>query len=869
MSSMEPTQTNNNFETLNRLRIERLSTLLPSKTYFFIDALPLLFQLNTESLPGFIDNKSTPVGITDYQPDKVNIESAKALYSPFQYSQRSIHNPAIQGVYLISKHDLFNYHPDDPFELWLIYSPSLSDDEINLLQQKLDAVCEWANLSLNFKLHACLLSEDTLSEKIKTADLALFYRNSLHFAGRTPSWQLTSLEPSNNVHKKKAPLDFGILPSLSPNILIDATCEALSQVLDKGLERVLDLVYVFVQITQYPNVTWLSDLIQETINNEITESLLSDGNTLKLQFITDHAAKNNVLLAQQSFYLRACEPLSKTINNPITPWRRTFIKQQVTDWQWSDEQIKQRDQFVSHSHYRQSNEDSQRVNALIKETMHALTSFIKTHNATVDIAYLEKKFKQYFEFEENIIPLLPTSFIPKNTEEELYLSRDNINSDWLVNDKLVRLSASPLYQHPSLVNVLAWAVNNHVLSENTRLQVTDKTQRINISLVQDLIKQLFHKIPPAYSQSNTESKNSNNAEEMQQLVLFSNIEHQASSTLNQQGFELSSLQTDPLNYANNKQNLIVSIEGLILSSWGRWHYFIHLGTTALLEMMSTVLPWNSSLPLISTAHCWCPTENHGKRISDRISLAYTDVITHYLENKESGEYIISIGGKPYQLQWQHGIPEISSITHDPLFLQSFIKKEGRITATLFDQGLDKGNILNTLIKHHRSSSVSLFLLSHAQNIILYILDESGNIFKQKLQNTTQTTLISHYQQFLDTINIDTISFFQLKPVDKNNWDITPILLDEPSNKPAYLPVIINVDSFNKNAHCSIHCGSKVFSGTVNDPALFQQVKNLVLSLRKTGNSYPLYINQLIFTQSNTYQTQHYLRQKRLIESQLN
>jgi hypothetical protein len=56
--------------------------------------------------------------------------------------------------------------------------------------------------------------------------------------------------------------------------------------------------------------------------------------------------------------------------------------------------------------------------------------------------------------------------------------------------------------------------------------------------------------------------------EIDTLLLFAILEHRVTSSFNQQGLEIASLQADPLNHANSKQRLIASVEGLI-------HYISH------------------------------------------------------------------------------------------------------------------------------------------------------------------------------------------------------------------------------------------------------------------------------------------------------
>jgi adenylate cyclase len=53
------------------------------------------------------------------------------------------------------------------------------------------------------------------------------------------------------------------------------------------------------------------------------------------------------------------------------------------------------------------------------------------------------------------------------------------------------LSTQPLYQDQSLLNFLAWAVNNQLLTKATRIQLVDQLQKVKMALVLDLIQQLL------------------------------------------------------------------------------------------------------------------------------------------------------------------------------------------------------------------------------------------------------------------------------------------------------------------------------------------------------------------------------------------
>jgi hypothetical protein len=84
-----------------------------------------------------------------------------------------------------------------------------------------------------------------------------------------------------------------------------------------------------------------------------------------------------------------------------------------------------------------------------------------------------------------------------------------------------------------------------------------------------------------------------------------------------------------------------------------------------------------------------------------------------------------------------------------------------------------------------------------------------------------------------------------------------------------ISVRVELDSLKENAQCIIHCGPETFTGNINDPDLFIQVSDLVLSLRNTTSRYPLYINQLGFNAGKTYTIRHYIILKQQIENLLN
>lgn len=869
------------FQTLNRTRIERLSTLLPVKAHLFLDVLPLLFQTNNPMLPGYI-SQETPIGIVDYQPNNRALDAAKTINHALLYKRHSLHHYPIRGLYLINDNGLLNYQADMQFELWLIYGQGITAEELELLQQKITAICDWANSFLQIKLNSRLLNEITISDDITPFDLDRFYLNGLLLAGLRPSWWTSPpAEQAPPLGTSQAPyhhdnnaLNFGVLISTaeSAQALLNRAVKGLDLAMDSNLESCLTLIFQGIQLQHYVDFSWLSEALKRAIYSGVSEPMLLDSSSLKLNYITQICNDSETLfVAQQSFYILSRERLSKTVSQAPYTWRRTFIEQQYHAWQWPKDTTELIDKRGL-SHYRQSLSEYQDVRQQITNAMQSIFLFAQQHKLNIEIARqkLEKKFKILFNTDQDAINCLPISFKPQSHQEQLYLARTSLTSNWQINDLPASLSAQPLYQHPSLLNVLAWAINNRLLTKATGLQFVDQLQKVKMALVLDLIQQLLQS-PLTTSAADITTPELEGSAEIDTVLLFSNLEHQAISSLNQQGLELASLQADPLNYANSKQSLIASVEGLIHSSWGHWHYVIHTGPTALLELLGTIIQWQPKQPSALNATCWCLSDNHGKKISQRIETVYSEIIAHYINNPLNGDYLIAIADHFYRLQWQQGLVDILPLVKNKSLEQHLAEQRDVFSASKLDPLLDKAGLLQLLLNQQAEKRISLFLSSKNNSVTLYIIDDLGTLFIQHTTGLAETTLTHHYQQFFSQINVVTdVQFFHLTHSTLSGWKHTKITHSNISTtKLNYLPVRVELESPKENAQCIIHCGSKTFTGSINDPDLFKQVSDLVLSLRNTTSRYPLYINQLSFATSKTYTTRHYIILKQQIENLLN
>jgi len=883
---VEAVQALTQFLSINRTRIERLRELAPKSQQDFFDLLALLFHLNSEDLPGYVSD-DTPVGIVNYQPSNAVIDAAKLVNPHFNFKRRPFRHYPLLGVYLINDLGIIHYNETAEFELWLVHDAEIS--HLELLQLKLAEISEWAR-SLNITLHTRLISEESVvNNTLSAEDLSRFYLNGLVLAGSIPLWWTVSPEQEQSDYAQAAKtitqqrvlghasiIDFGPLAEESTQHLLDQSASLLLSSFDQGLEPVLNLSYSKLLLDNAPNTSFLCHHAKQALFQGSKEPLYFDTNTLKLQAVmtSPTVSSEDKLLAQQSLYVLFNERLSQNVSQARYPWRREFIKQLASSWQWPQHHSQLLDQRQNSS-YRQCLSEFQQVSKLHLTVRDSLDAFAKKHALKLEQQnqQLKQKHQLFHDVAPDTIPYLPSALLPKNTEQDVYLHRFNNDGEWFISDMpLESEKEQALFKASSLLNVITWAVRNHILTKPNRLKIADHTKQITASLVLELVQQLLRS-PLSEQTPIIAEALLNESEKLEQVMLFVNFENEGpQDKLSQQGLVVSSLQNDPLNYALKKQNLVFTIEGLITSSWGQWHYFSHRGNTATLEMMSTILLWQPSKPSIELTKCWCPSESYGKSIESRIARVYSDVTTHYKSNSESGEYLISIAENDYSLQWQPGSCDYTLVSRKQDVIKTLATKKTHFTKTKVDPFLDPSGLFGQLLRLQLPNQITLFLSTQKKIITLYLLDDLGTLYQQEFSGLTESTLNTHFHRFLSTLkqknNIERLRFYRLTKTRDQGWKLSAMPLTAISQQ-EYLPITIEMASSKDNAQCTIHCGTQKFSGKADDRALFQQVNELVISLIKSNDRYPLYITDLSFPQDVNYSTYHYISQKQRLESLLN
>ena len=868
---MDRVQAHRFFQALNHERIHRLRQLAPLRHGLILELLPLLFHINSKVLPGYVSD-DTPAGLIDYQPDKSVLDRAQHLEKSFHYRRRALRRYPLRGLYLIHSQSHLTYPKDTTFELWLLHS-TLPDEQRQLLEAKLSAISDWAWES-GLHLNTRLLSESDVEHGILPAwELDQFYSCGLVLAGCQPDWWLSSPDEdiaSQNLVRQAKPqrrqnavslVDFGNVSSFAPAELLKFSTTVLTQSLFNG-RRLLDVHYLLACLTRTVTSS-LSALVKQQIYDQQTDVAMFDPDYLRLQCLpkpVPHALFD-------AFYLQSQESLSKAVRHALIPWRRHFMEKLVQQWGWDKERLEQLDAIASDIHSREhafaiEGESCARL-------LRQLNEYCETHQLAADEVLKPLRQLLHLRHEPNMdqVPSLPTSLRPNTDAERLYLTRFDDDLRWQLSRLPQSKPSDPVvYSHENLLQVLAYAVANRLLSRSNWLSVNDHQQRVTTASVVELSSQLL-KTSLADTDLSTDPSCLKHKEKLEQIWLFVNMD-EAADNPQHHGVQLSSKLNDPLNYSSYGQSLVMSIDGIVISSFGLVYHFRHSGEQAPLETLRYLLTW----PPSTQARCqsWCPTPIFGLTIQQRMTSLVSDTIQHYLHSEKTGNLLLDIAGQPYTLWWDQGHADFAKRSRTQEIWQAIASNQEAFQTIRLDRYLDKDGLFNTLLAHQAADRVSVFVYFEKNTIICYLLDEFGNLIRQQYQHLTETTLIAHLHIFLSEIlhrnQIPHLRFYRLSR-SQQAWQTTP--LAAPQQTKGYLPIRAKVASPSPSAECELHCGQHRFTGQADDPALFSRIHQLVLSLRQQQQSYPVYLNSLLFDDDQYYPASVYMQEKQRLEMLFN
>ena len=919
------------FLALNKDRLLRVQDSLQVRQRVFIQLLPLLFHINHPMLPGYLSNK-TPCGISDYTPGKRCIQSARKLAKSFSHRRRAQRRYSIHGLFLMGSTGTIAYSKSSDFDIWICHRPGLSEADIATLQEKADDIQSWAE-SLGLEVHFFLmddfsfrqqehqqLSNENAGSSQHHLLLDEFYRTGLLVAGRYPVWWLVPAEHeqdydayvdkliANRFIKANDIVDFGGLSHLPIEEFFGATLWQLYKAVDSPYKSILKILLMEAYANQYPDIEMLAIRFKKAVHNADANLDQLDPYVMMCNTVEEYLFSRKELerldLARRCFYFKVNEPMSKPDRGREQSWRREAIRELVEIWGWSKAKLALLDQRRQWKIKRVLEERHMLVDELTS-SYRALSYFGREQGSgmainSADLNLLGRKLYVAFERKAGKVEMINPGVSKDLSEERLSLHHiDENQHGWAIyrGNVLTRDAAehTPLKRTVSLLELLAWCHFNGLINRNPStisIQPPDcSLSQWELRCVLDCLQQMFPngKTPESNMQSLADQAT------IRQAGLFINLANDPMSKLTRNGMHLVSERIDPLSYGGQWENLATGFEMIAISTWGEVLTFRYSGHAALLDCLCDYFSWLpvTSGKVLPPVPCFSFSSSRGAIIARRLEALINEISEYFYRNywRKHARYALRIGQNYYVLQCEHDVPRHHELDSYAALLNYLGQPQDAFSPIRMDSQMLDGSPLGLVLEKNRDGVLQMFYQVRGSRAQVYILDERGSLFHQRVAFHDRQTLLGQFQKFLDTMRYrlrnmnvphslqenESFLYYRINRDNLDQYVIEPVKAMSFSGKHRYMDVqVIGYLEDDQHGSFSIFCGNREFSALEFGNELFGKVAEYITHKRSSGSSYPIYITDidvnptlLINENPNGVQSVHFLNYKKRIESLLN
>ena len=925
LDRLNPTLLKKRFLQVNHERLQRTRSALNYRQDIFLTALPLLFHCNHPMLPGFVSH-STPVGVSGFKPDKSDLARGRSLARSFRMTG-GYQGDDIWGIYLIGSVGSLAQSSESDFDVWLCHKPGLSQAALNELEQKCQRISAWAN-TLRIEAHFFLmdcdafragkgLSLDAESSGSSQQLLLLdeFYRTALYIAGRLPLWWFvpSNKEPEYLTYaaelndkrfvRPDSTLDFGGLGHIPDSEFLGAGIWQLYKAITSPHKSVLKLLLIEAYVSEYPNIRPLAlDFKQRVYQgeeqiNELDPYLLA---YRRIEYyLTQKKDSKRLELVRQCVYFKVNKPLSKPPNRLGRSWQRQLLERLTSEWGWSESHLRKLDQHSQWKTLEVQEERRQLVRAL-NQSYQVLRQFAGTNSghaiSSNELNALGRKLQAAFERRPGKLDWINSGISCDLSESVLSLvqtSDDAQQTVWQVFGDATG-AHSPLRQAESPVELLLWChingiIDGHILFELNHAPSINESQvrRTLTHLQQWLPLPLTAPLHEHYQHSAIPTR----------VLMLINVAAEAPSVADNAGAQRLSDTNDAFSYGRSCDNLVASIDIVILNNWQEITCQRLVGPQALLAAlqiyMGLCMPGSHQAPPELAIDC--PGHFQGALIAQRARQWFQEIGTCYYSGTKPPwtRYLFELSGRFYSLQFKG--PKLSAFAHadTDALLQYLEEPQSRYSPIVIDSYALQSHPLKWIAKHSSVKAIYVYFQRRHQQLKAYIVDEQGSIITWKCDHPNGPDALSSLHGFLRSVlqrleqphpsgvrpefGVYPIQFLELKDDELQKFVLTPRVVP-PEWEPLDLATLrakVRYDSqgrfeysffYQGQAFTSLQFGQDVFATTARFilnhrqqdkvPSVFLRDLDLELHREHTGSTPGL-------------QLTHYLRVKTELEYKLN
>ena len=923
------------FFDINKARIKRINADLRASQQEFLALLPLLFHVNHPMLPGYI-SKETPIGIPAYTPSQDALHYAQKISRSFEFKKKAYREFNIVAIYLMGSSGTIAYNDKSDFDIWICHSETLNEEQVDDLQNKTQAVQEWAkNNRVDANIYLVnpeklrkgelgFLTNESSGSALNSLLLEEFYRTSVLLHGRYPLWWLVPPEKEHDydnyvkdlkqkrfIHSKEH-VDFGGLRSIEANEFYGATLWLLYKGISAPYKSILKILLMQAYASEFPHVEMLGSHFKMTVyNSDIEDDIdLVDPYIMMLHkvedFLKNSGDEERLNLARRSFYFKINERVSEYNKNTPKNWRQETMSRLVSLWGWSISDILNLDK-----------KNNWKINQVVEERNALISEFKTSYRFLSDFAHryvenknlirqsdlnvLGRKIYAAFERKAGKVDLVYRGITAELFESHLSIHKlysDNNTSFWVAFDGVVPVgdvvTTAPLKRSLGLVELLCWCYFNKIINEKTIVALysndTDLTDKEIRLLVKNLNKNFSETI-------DIERKTEDYRQPANIIAnsTYINVGLDPLLISKRNRTHISSENSDALKYGSKHQNLTVTIDQVLLTSWQEVLIFSYHGVSGLMKCLKEYMQWappskGRRPPAINASSF---SSYRGTSISGRVEKLFNDVyecfystryaqVSRYILGVEWGYYILSLEEDNlncYKAESQKDLVDYLSIPSETY------------SQWIFDSETLEKHVLPVIYSENKPGRVQCFYEIKKEGADIYVLDEKGTLSYQQDIFYDVSTLIRHYTKFFDSIHnrmhfvaqqssqdaairVDDINFYMIRSNAQGNKVVTEQANNKYMRTADYVSLQVIVDLLEDEPIYTLFFQNEEFSSLQYGSNLYTEVVRKVLKSRASGEAYDIYVTDIdlspaiLSTDKNSLQSSRYLYYKREIEKNL-
>ncbi len=890
------------FMALNQIRLERILAELRPAQQDLLRILPLLFHVNHPLLPGFV-NSDTPAGIPDYRPSRSVLDIAKRHFHGFQSYKTAQRSFPILALYIMGSVGSIAHTRGSDLDFWLCHHAGLSEAALTDLATKAQRLEHWAE-QLGLEVHFFLmdadkfrggkftpLSGDSSGSTQHGLLLEEFYRSALLIAGRHPLWWLVPPEheadydtyASELVHKRFVSptecLDFGGLSEIAEKEFFGAGLWQLYKGVNSPYKSVLKILLTETYAQGFPKPDWLALQIKRDIYQGETDAENLDAYLLMYRSVEANLLERNqnqrLDLARRCLYFKVNEPLTRQSGD--SSWRARKMRELVQSWGWDQDRLRDLDGRQKWKIQRVIRERDELVREL-NRSYRLLTDFASGHGEGIQVRpeelnLLGRKLYTTLENRPGKVERVNPGISADLSEERLTLRLDTSDSDhaWDLYTGWVKEQEIATSQHVKLtrglVEMLAWCQVNGIATRDTHFHLLPGNNPLSQRELGRICSCLHEHLPTG---SALEAPLSHLARIPHPLtfLIFVNVGGQSPAIAEHDDIQRVSARSDPLSYGAQRECRFTDLELLAHTSWGELVSRRHTGPEELLDALCYYLdmrrraPQNAGEPCLSVAGHSTPMASAlAMRVEQLFRAAH-----RFFQHTPGGRYLVCLGNTLYLLE--HGDRGFGWIAHDneDEMLDALSAPRTRYSPPGCDPGALVSSPLPAVFSNCQAGEQQLFYHCHRGTAQIYVLDESGSLFRQRFPVTDPGFLLLQQQRFLESLaRLRRLSgvleeaaslvtgprFYRLEHDLDGGWRILPARLPRRGSDLDFLDLRLLAENNGHHTQVlSLICGGREFSAHNQGEHLFDLVVRHVLGFRsQDGADYPIYLTSVELIQN--------------------